>query len=519
MEAAVTRGTVPEKLAEEALAQIRPRMAGTVFLVGAGPGDPGLITVKGLETVRKADCIVYDRLSSPELLEETRSDCERIYVGKENHNHTVRQDDINRLLAKKAMEYENVVRLKGGDVYVFGRGGEEALFLSEKGIPFEVVPGVSSCTAGLAYAGIPVTHRGVAGGFHVVTAHDRNDRLADIDFEAMARGRETCVFLMGLSKLPEIVNRLLEAGMPPETGAAVICKATTGEQKVCAAQLGNLPEEAEKADLVSPALIVTGNVVELRKSLDFWDRKALLGKRYLVPKIGTEVCGLTKILRGQGACVKEETVGKIITCEINLERESLSRTDWFVFTSRNGVRAFWENLQNSGLDARCLSAGKFAVIGEKTAEALKTYGICADFVSACHTGKGLADELVNVLSGKEKVCYVRAAQTEDEIEKRLSSQCHLETLAVYRNEMTENAELEPEKVREYDGIFCTCASSAKRLSVRCGEEWGRICRETMFYSIGSRTTECLRKLGAEQITEAAEASYEALAACVYTDIV
>lgn len=514
MEAAVTRGTVPEKLAEEALAQIRPRLAGTVFLVGAGPGDPGLITVKGMEAVRKADCIIYDRLSSPELLDERKLGCEQIYVGKESHNHTMKQEDINHLLVKKAMEYDCVVRLKGGDVYVFGRGGEEALFLSEKGIPFEVVPGVSSCTAGLAYAGIPVTHRGVAGGFHVVTAHDRNDRLADIDFEAMARGRDTCVFMMGLSKLPEIVSRLLEAGMPPETKAAVISRATTSEQKVCASQLGNLVHKAREADMVSPALIVVGDVAGLRTPLNFWERKALMGKRYLVPKIGTGVSKIAKLLREQGACVVEETVGEISPCEIDLEKERLSQMDWFVFTSQNGVREFFKNLFRSGLDVRCLSAGKFAAIGEKTAETMKQYGIFPDLIPAIHTGKELAAEFSASLSGKEKVCYVKAAQTDDGLEKVLREHCHLEIFVVYQNKVVENPEFQPEKVGRYDGIICTCGSSARRLSARCGEEWQRIQRKMMFYSMGPRTTECLRKLGAEQVTEAEHSSYEALADCV-----
>ena len=193
-----------DMLAEQAALKIRKQLSGTVILVGAGPGDAGLITVKGLLAVQKADCIVYDRLAPPTLLLEAKDGCELIYVGKENHHHTMKQEDINRLLVQKSMEYETVVRLKGGDVYVFGRGAEEALFLKKHGVSVQVIPGISSCIAGPASAGIPITHRGKASGFHVVTAHDRRDKLADIDFNAMAAGKETCVFLMGLSKIGEI---------------------------------------------------------------------------------------------------------------------------------------------------------------------------------------------------------------------------------------------------------------------------------------------------------------------------
>ncbi len=195
-----------------------------VYLVGAGPGDPELITVRGRELLSQADCVVYDRLASPELLGYVREDCELIYVGKESGQHTLGQSEINALLVERARERDLVVRLKGGDPFVFGRGGEEILALIEHGVDFEVVPGVSSATAGVAAAGIPATHRGIAGGFHVVTAHDRRNRLADIDFAAMARGSDTCIFLMGLGVLGEIAERLAEAGMPADMDAIVISR-------------------------------------------------------------------------------------------------------------------------------------------------------------------------------------------------------------------------------------------------------------------------------------------------------
>ena len=240
---------------------------GTVYLVGAGPGDPELITVKGLKAVQEADCIVYDRLASPELLREAKPGCEQIYVGKASHNHTMRQEEINRLLAEKSREYEKTVRLKGGDVYVFGRGGEEGMYLKDCGVPFEIIPGVTSAIAGPACAGIPVTHRGIASGFHVVTAHSQSDQLAEIDFRAMAEGKETCIFLMGLGKLEEIARGLMDAGMPGSTEAAVISCATTARQQVCVSDLEHISRKAGEARLVSPAVIVVGQVVSLREKL------------------------------------------------------------------------------------------------------------------------------------------------------------------------------------------------------------------------------------------------------------
>lgn len=239
------------------------RLSHRVLLVGAGPGDPELITVKGLAAIRTADCIVYDRLVSPDLLKEAKPGCELIFVGKENHHHTLPQDEINALLAKKAGEHARVVRLKGGDPFVFGRGMEELQYLRARGIACAVVPGVTSAVAGPAAADIPVTHRGVAQAFHVYTAHDRNDALADLDFASMRDDRATYVFLMGLSKLEEIVARLLSAGKTSSTPVAVISQATLPTQRVVRGTLADIVARAASAALASPAVIVVGNVAQL----------------------------------------------------------------------------------------------------------------------------------------------------------------------------------------------------------------------------------------------------------------
>ena len=235
---------------------------GEVVLVGAGPGDPGLITVKGLTAIREADCIVYDRLVSPELLKEAKPGCELVYVGKETHNHTLPQDEINALLAERAERGLRVVRLQGGDPFVFGRGGEELNDLRSRGIGCSVIPGVTSAIAGPAAAGIPVTHRGVARSFHVFTAHDRNDALADIDFEALVRTGGTSVFLMGLSLVGEIAGRLASAGAAASTPVAVISQATLSGQREVRGTLADIAARVAEAGLASPAVIVVGDVVE-----------------------------------------------------------------------------------------------------------------------------------------------------------------------------------------------------------------------------------------------------------------
>ncbi len=507
-------GNSPKELAAKAAADIRKQLAGTVSFVGAGPGDTGLITVKGLKALKEADCIVYDRLASPEFLQEAKKGCELIYVGKASHKHTMPQSDINRLLVQKSMEYKKIVRLKGGDVYVFGRGGEEGLYLRKCGVPFEVIPGVSSCIAGLAYAGIPITHRGMSLGFHVATAHNKNDELAEIDFQAMAKSRETCVFLMGLSKVGEITEKLLEAGMPKETKAAVISHATMPQQQSCVSDLAHIADEAASAELTSPAVIVVGDVVGLREQLNFFEERPLFGKRYLIPAIGEESTKLSALLRQQGAAVDEIQVGVIKEKELKFRAEQFADVNWLVFTSGHGVNAFFGSLKKNGLDVRRLSDCKIAAVGGKTAEALTAYGIYADFVPEKYHSDALFRMLKEHISQNEKVWYLKAADVKNCLCEELKKICVLEEIEVY-----ENAAVEPDTERikppgAYDGILFTCASSAKRLLAAYGTD--KI-EDAAIYSIGPKTTECLKKQGILKVLEAEESTYEKLAKlCVQT---
>lgn len=505
-------GPDPKALAKEAAAKIRQQVAGMVSLVGAGPGDPGLITVKGLAAVREADCILYDRLSSPELLQEAKPGCERIYVGKESHRHTMRQEEINRLMVQKSMEHEKIVRLKGGDVYVLGRGGEEGLYLREHGVPFTVVPGITSAVAAPLYAGIPVTHRGLAGGFHVVTAHDRKDGLAEIDFAAMAKGTETCIFLMGLSRVGEIAKRLIEAGMPDTMQAAVISHAASPEQRTCVSDLKRLAEEVRRMGLDAPAVIVVGKVVALRDALNVLERQPFSGRRYLIPKIGRGPIRLQGLLRKKGAAVDEIQVGEIVYLKQQLFAEELREADWLVFTSKNGVESFFGGMAESGLDMRELSGCKIAAIGKQTADVLKKHGLYADLMPERFDGCALAEELRKHLSaakedGRQKeVCYFKAANADCHFKEALKDVCRFTEISLYENRAIRPDFTGIRPPEEYVGVLYTCASSAERFLEAAGQGF----RQCESYSIGPKTTECLRRYGVDPI-EAEQATYEGMA--------
>lgn len=509
---ASVRGEQPEMLARQAAREIRRQMAGTVCLVGAGPGDPGLITVRGLERIREADCIVYDRLSAPELLDEAKPECEKIYVGKANRCHTMEQDQINRLLVELAMRYQKVVRLKGGDVYVFGRGGEEGLYLNEHGVPFEIVPGISSSIAGPAYAGIPVTHRGMATGFHVVTAHNKKDELADIDFRAMADGRDTGVFLMGLSKAEEITARLIEAGMAKETPAAAVSHATTAKQKTCVSTLEHLAEEIRSAGLTSPALIVVGQAVALREQLCFFERRPMFGRRYLVSKIGSPVSELTKTLRENGACVREIQTGSIQFLPGKYTREQIANVDWLLFTSKNGVHAFFSQLEGSDLDVRSLGGSRIAAIGSKTAEALKTYGIRADFIPSQYHSTSFLSEIREKLSVDDIVWYLKAANADDKIKKGLESVCRLQEIPVYENvAYTGQEQVTDEELLDCDKIVFTCGSSVERiLGGRSRELYRTLDEKASCAVIGPQCAKVLERFGIRHYHMAKKATYAGL---------
>ena len=375
-------------------------MKGFVTLVGAGPGDPGLMTIKGRAALEQAEVVVYDRLVSPGILALMPETAEKINVGKEASHHPVPQEEINRILLRKALEGKRVVRLKGGDPFVFGRGGEELELLAENGVPFEEVPGITSAIAAAAYAGIPVTHRDFCSSLHIITGHARAGKELSIDFEALVRARGTLVFLMGVSAMPGIVQGLLAAGMDPETPAAMVERGTTPRQRRCSASLATLPERAAAMEIQSPAIILVGPVCALAEKFDWFSRLPLKGRTVVVTRPRDRAGTLSQRLRALGAEVLEypciETRPLVPCPQMTGALTRLSDYAWLVFTSPAGVAAFRSELRRLGKDARHLAGVKLAAIGPGTARALGDMGLTADFVpevyDAAHLAAGLPAE-------------------------------------------------------------------------------------------------------------------------------
>lgn len=496
---------------------------GKVVLVGAGPGDTGLLTLKGEKYIKQADCLVYDRLSSPEFLSMAKAGCELIYVGKENHKHVMKQDAINELLYEKSKYHELVVRLKGGDPYVFGRGGEEALYLVDRNVEVEVVPGVSSSVAALAAAGIPITHRGIAKGFQVITAHSRKDEEADIDYSLLTDETITCVFLMGLAHVKSIAAGLMKAGRRADTPAAVISNGTLATQRKCIGTLADIGEKIEEAKLTSPAIIVVGDVVSLNDRLDFFEKRPLFGRKITVPYIKTNE--LIAKLQQLGADVTPVKTGIIKPVIIPEFADKARSADWIVFTSKNGVRSFFYNLELAGADIRLIANARFAVVGKATEKELAKHHIKADIIPAEQTGKGLADAMKlcmpyvygesdedtfdlgngNISDKMCKVCIFSAKEASPDLEAGLKEICELEKIDAYVNEQA--YESIPESIGNIvsEAVF-TSASNVERFFHMLSEN---AYVETA-YSIGEKTTAALEQHNVREILQADDSSYEAL---------
>lgn len=378
-------------------------MSGKVTLVGAGPGDPGLLTRKGERALREAEVVVYDRLVDDSLLALASPEAEYIYVGKASARHTLPQGKINELLLCRARAGKRVVRLKGGDPFLFGRGGEELDALVQHGIPFEVVPGVTSAIAAPAYAGIPVTHREYASSLHIITGHPKAGAEPDIPFSHLVKAGGTLVFLMGVASLGAICRGLLEAGMAADTPAAVVENGTLPSQRKVVSTLAALPGEAQAAALHSPAVIVVGAVAALQERYDWFSRLPLLGRRVVVTRPATEAQGLAERLRALGcevlACPCIETRPRSAVPELEEALHDLGRFTWLAFTSAAGVEAFWDALWNAGLDGRALAGLSLAAIGPGTARALERHGLRVDYVPEVYDTAHLAEGLAQRANG------------------------------------------------------------------------------------------------------------------------
>ena len=387
---------------------------GSVILVGAGPGDPGLLTQKGRQAIENAQVVVYDRLVSPAILSLIPRDAEKINVGKESSNHLVPQEEINRILLRKAQEDKRVVRLKGGDPFLFGRGGEELELLEAAGIPFQVVPGVTSALSVPAYAGIPVTHRDFCSSVHIITGHARAGAELHIDFEALRRTGGTLVFLMSVSSLPRICRGLLDAGMAPDMPAAVVERGTLPRQRKLVSTLEKLPSEAEKAGVKSPAIIVVGKVCALSSRFDWFDGLPMKGKTVVVTRPEDRSGTLTQRLRELGAEVVDypciRTVAREENPELEEAMENLSRYRCLVFTSPAGPEIFFRRLRAAGRDARALSGLTLAAIGPKTAKAMERFSVTADLVPETYDSDHLAKAL-EAVEGPVLLCRASRGST------------------------------------------------------------------------------------------------------------
>lgn len=398
---------------------------GIVYLVGAGPGDYKLISVKAKEYIEQADTIVYDRLADSRLLAWARKDVELVYVGKASSQHTMRQEDINQLLVEKAKEGKVVVRLKGGDPFVFGRGGEEALELVANGLPFEVVPGITSAIAVPAYAGIPVTHRAVATSFAVITGHeDPTKGESNMRWDKLATGVDTLVFLMGVENLPHITAKLIENGRPAETPAAVIRWGTKPEQQVLITTVGSAAEDVAKAGVKPPAIFLVGEVVNLREKLAWFDTKPLFGKPVLVTRAREQASALTAKLEELGAQCLEAPAIQIVPpesfTELDQAIQELPSYQWLIFTSTNGVEYFFDRLHQAKKDSRMLAGIKIAAIGTQTAEQLQKFGIYADIVPLEFRAEGIVDSLTPLIEPGMKVLIPRALIARDVLPVKLA---------------------------------------------------------------------------------------------------
>ncbi len=395
-----------------------------VYLVGAGPGDKELITVKGLRLLQECDVVIYDRLASFELLEEVRADCIKVFVGKEPGCHSMDQKEINRLLVEYGKRYDNVVRLKGGDPFVFGRGGEEAEALQQAGLSFELVPGVTSAVAVPECAGIPVTHRGMSQSFHVITGHTGDGRNALTEnYDMLARLNGTLVFLMGLGNLKEITERLMFYGKDKNTPAAVIEKGTTREERVVRGTLETIYHKAGIAGLSSPVVILIGETA----GLSYKKEKKHSGKLIGITATPHTAHKLREALEREGfqaveACNMEVEEIREAEQQDKLKEAffRLEEYQWILFTSPNGVRIFFERAKAEGIQSLGGFGMKFAVIGSGSRAALREYGIEADFMPTTYTSKNFALEFVKQACPKEKVLLPRAKQGSREITRILN---------------------------------------------------------------------------------------------------
>ncbi len=494
-------------------------MSSLVSLVGAGPGDAGLITRRGLQRLQTCDVLIYDALVGAELPQLARADAELIYVGKRAGHHSMTQDEINAVIVEHARAGKSVCRLKGGDPFVFGRGGEEALFCRENNVPFEIVPGVTSSIAAPAYAGIPVTHRDVAASFAVVTGHTASDDAPPERFPVA----DTLVFLMGVRALPQIVARLKERGESDDKPVALVRWGTTNQQQTVVGTLATIEREVERAGLKSPALIVVGDVVNLREKLQWFDNRPLWGQTVVVTRSREQASSLVENLEQMGARVLQCPTIRVealpATPELDAQIATLWKYEWVVFTSVNGVEMFWRHLNELHLDAREFGPSAIAAIGPATVAALKLRGIRPDFVPQSSISENVAQGLIERGANNGKTLVVRAQQSREVIETQLrAAGADVEVAPVYRT-LPDLSNVEATKTAiengEVNWVSFTSSSTVTNFVEALGAAFIQANRDKFRVAvIGPITAQSAREFGLTPDVEAATASVEALASAL-----
>jgi len=489
-------------------------LQGIVYLAGAGPGDPGLITVRAAQLLREADAVLYDGLVNPFLLKGLKAELWNVskHFPVRTANHGADQNRINRLMVKLARRGKKVVRLKGGDPFVFGRGGEEASFLKKNKIVFEIVPGVSAGNAVPAYAGIPVTDRRLASSVTFVTSHEDPDKKNGIDWNAVARLGGTLIFFMGWKKLAEVSSRLVREGLSAETPCAAIQWGTLSNQRVVEGKLKNIAKRVTRADLRPPALIVVGKTAGLRSELNWFEQKPLFGKRVLVTRPENQNAELCRLLSEQGAEAAACPVIRIVPprsfSALDKSLAQLDLYDWLLLTSTNAAEFFFNRLHALGLDARALRGLKVAVMGPATAESLALRGVRADLVPKSFDTASLLKELHarRALKGR-RFLLPRTDIAPLELRRQLESRgAHVTSVTAYRTvQDKEILNRVRSEVCEHppDYVFFASASSARYFfSALPRKFWGKIQKQLV--SIGPATTQALKELGLKPCLEASE---------------
>ncbi len=497
-----------------------------VYLLGAGPGDPGLLTLRARDILSRADVVVYDYLANKAFLEFCRPDAEILYVGKKGGDHTLPQDKINDLLVEKVKSGKMVARLKGGDPYVFGRGGEEAEELVAAGCAFEVVPGVTSAVAAPAYAGIPITHRSFCSSVSFITGHeDPTKAESSLNWEAFARSGSTLVFFMGVKNLPHITENLMRAGMPGDTPAALVRWGTTCRHKSLVATLATMPEEAARHGFTPPSLFVVGGVVSLRDTLSWYEKRPLLGKGVVVTRSREQASDLVRLLTEEGACCYEFPAIEIAPLDdaepVRLAIGRLYDYDWVVFTSANGVERFFDEVDTLELDSRVFAGIRVAAIGPATAGALAGRGIRADFVPERFVAESVVEGLLARGAASGKVLIPRAREAREVLPEKLSEAgAEVTVLPVYE---TRPADQDPAEIIEaiksgaIRYLTFTSSSTVRNFFARIPPEVVAAADALRIACIGPITAATLAEFGFTPDITAAAFTVPALARAVIDD--